>query len=405
MSGVEIGAFTPDAPREIILMPDITALDQSPRSISPAAIGSIEPSPLSVKLQSEFGEMTKSLESAFIERLEVNFDLKFKNMKDTSVVPLADGRYLMFVSVNEGETQEGWKEWVYVVDDLDNEEWKSLGEVNINGIDREYLDEDGVIRQNTLCASGAYPGGILQQERCFDNEGRIHWLRWENDDVTNLVYGGVALSPDLEKGFRGMYDPEPVSGLGPNGGVVDKKTGKELFYMSVTTVGEYIKLEGRDGFYPREGAISLAVREDGWEGEYEMVGNLLTEYQIPGHIPTKLNGEWVPEGGKIIEIDETMESLHLFHQSRNQSGDWRIEKARIDMQSLRSYMDAKKAGKRFLHYFTAFLEGLDGERQRGFLASSNEITDAPTILGELKPINSGETGHGTFSIKTMKQIK
>lgn len=73
------------------------------------------------------------------------------------------------------------------------------------------------------------------------------------------------------------------------------------------------------------------------------------------------------------------------------------------MDDLKKLMEKKSAGKRFIHYFTAFIDGPEGSRQRGYLASSDTLDEVPTVLGTIEPVRAEggfrETGHGTALVK------
>ncbi len=377
MTSVESGVFAPRRHIEFI-MPDVKAPDL--QASLPAQ---------------EYGVLPKTPDLPFLERRPIELEDHPLNAKDASLDPRAD-RIRLYASINNGTTQSGWKEQVYEAPDLSAPTWNLVGEVKMNGVDREFIDEDGQRFENTLVASGVCPGGevILQQERCFGPGGRILYL--VGKDPTNLEFGGVALRPDINKGIVGLYDAEPVTGLGPNGGVVNRETGEEEFYMTVTTVGKFVK-EQDGGYYPKEGTISLAKRSGDWAGEYQLLDDpIINEYQGFGHIPTSQGGEWVPEGGKTTEVDVDTSELRFVHQSRDESGNWGLEMTSLSMEDLNALNGGRIPEIRFVHYFTAFIDGPKGSRQRGFIGISSEITQPPIVLGMIKPMSVGETGHGTI---------
>ncbi len=377
MTSVESGVFAPVGHREFI-MPDVKAPDLQ-------ALLSTQ----------EYGALPKTPDLPFLERRPIELEDHPLNAKDASLDPRAD-RIRLYASINNGTTQSGWIEQVYEAPDLSAPSWRLVGEVKMNGVDREFIDEDGERFENTLVASGVTPGGevLLQQERCFGPGGRILYL--VGDGPTNFEFGGVALRPDLEKGIVGLYDAEPVDGLGPRGGVINRETGEEEFFMTVTTVGKFVKEKDRK-YYPKEGTISLAKRSGNWAGEYQLIDEpIINEYQNFGHVPTSQGGEWVPEGGKTTEVDADTSELRFVHQSRDESGNWRLEMTSLSMDDLSALNGGRIPEIRFVHYFTAFIDGPKGSRQRGFIGISSEITEPPIVLGMIKPMSVGETGHGTI---------
>ncbi len=377
MTSVEAGFVPPEAHNEFI-MPDVTAPDL--QELLPTR---------------EYAALPAFPDLRFLERRPIELEGDPLNAKDASLHVRPD-RALIYASINNGTTQRGWKEHVYEAPDLSVQVWKLVGEVTMNGVEREFIDADGEIFENTLVASGVAPGGevILQQERCFGPGGRILYL--VGDGPTNFEYGGVALRPDPEKGIVGLYDAEPVDGFGPKGGVVNRDTGEEEFFMTVTTVGKFVKKD--DGYYPQEGTISLAKRTGGWAGEYELIPDpILTEYQEDfGHLSTVKGGEWVLEGGKTMEVDADTSELRFVHQSRDASGNWGLEMTSLSMDDLSALNGERIPDIRFVHYFTGFIEGKAGSRQRGFIGISSEITQPPVVVGMIKPLSDGETGHGTM---------
>ncbi len=393
MTSLEAGAFAPhDASR--FPMTDVTVPDK------------LFPQKVTTDTQvltpvQEFSVRPLSLEIPFV-RTQAEFDSPGRHRKDPSFYLTPDGKAVLYISENDSDTQSGWRQVAYVGDNLKTPLWKKLGVVDFKGVDPKFVDSLGDEVERTLCAAGAFPNGegLVVQDLCFHDGGNIHVFK--GSDPTNLEYKGVAVRSAPERGIAGIYDPEPVRGLGPNGGVINQDTGEEEFFLTLSTVGSYrmrINDEGRREYFPQEGSISLAKRSGGWIGEYQILDRpILTELQVPGHIPTILNGEWVLEGGQSSEVPKNASEYTLIHQSTAEDGRWRINTATFQMTDLWNLMEQRGAGNRFLHYLTAFIEGPRGSRQRGVLASSNRLEETPTVLGFLDPERASgdfrETGHG-----------
>jgi len=291
------------------------------------------------------------------DRTVIEMSVKTRHQKDVSIDRL-DDHYYMISSASEVDDQSDWKMRSYVAPTM-NGPWASHGVVEVEGAQSPRTCAAGVIceesLQNPVTTTGEPEEAnkkeiyrMLVQTECFAEGGTIEYA--ESDDGLRYTKRRTILSSKPGTAMAGIYDSEPT--------VIVTKEGRKELYFTFTGVRRYEEGKAKDG------AIFLAKAENGWDGPWQVIDTpMFTEYSIPPHVPTKEGGEWVPEGGKALQISVGE------HDETN-----------------------------VLFYGTCFVDGEIEDRQRGFLAIANEITGEYTFLGLLEPRNGipGETGHGTL---------
>ncbi len=268
------------------------------------------------------------------------FRLKDENHKDASLAVSGSNR--IFLSTNVNPTQEGWQVLTAESKTIDGK-WENRKRVRLNGVEGPRLCAPGVVYDEDDKLFH-----MFIQTECFDVGGKIFHLTSESG--ISFEYKDVALESVPGTSLAGIYDSEPA--------LIINDEGKKEYYMTFTGVEGY--QEGR----AKGGAIYLAKSENRWEGPWTVFESpLFNEDQIPEHLSTRNGGEWVPEGGKIVQTGS--------HE--------------------------------FWFYGVCFTKGEEGNRQRGFLAVADDIKGPWKSLGLLAPKgDKGETGHGTISIEKGK---
>lgn len=272
------------------------------------------------------------------EHTYLTLPLTFRHQKDISIAPFKDSaglqNYLMILSVNNRDDQKNWQMRSLVSDSLQGS-WTDYGEVKIEGIEGD-----------EVCAAGLDTNAegdmeIFVQTRCFGEGGQIIHAR--SKDKLYYTNPKVVLNSSPSTFKSNVYDAEPFT--------VTALDGSTQRYFTVTCVNYY------ENGSAKNGGIHL-VKHDIFNQSWDLLPEpLFTEDSIPAHISTLNAGEWVPEGGKMLQV-----------------------KANI-----------------FLFYGTCFTHGEIGTRQRGFFAIGEKITGPFKFLGTVDPVtNHGETGHGTI---------
>lgn len=272
------------------------------------------------------------------EHTYLDLPLNFKHQKDISITQFIDDdglrKYYMILSVNDRDDQKEWKMHCLISNSL-QDKWTHHGEVTVNGI---IGDE--------VCAAGVDTNSLgnielFVQTRCFGEGGSIVHAT-TNDGL--IYHNAQKILDSSPNSFRSnVYDAEPTTITNSDGTV-----GK---YFTVTCVGHYKQGCAKDGgIYLAKQNVTTAL----WD---VFPTPLFTEDTLPPHASTLNGGEWVPEGGKLLQVQQD----------------------------------------KFLFYGTCFRDSCSGTRQRGFFAIANAIQGPFTFLGTVDPVaRQGETGHGTI---------
>jgi hypothetical protein len=284
------------------------------------------------------------------DRAVVEMLINARHQKDVTIGKV-DDVYYMISSASEVDDQSDWKMRSYVSQSVYGP-WASHGIVSVEGASSPRMCAAGVI-----CDAVSVPNAgeateviyrMLVQTECFDEGGTIEYA--ESSDGIFYADRRTVLESMPGTAFAGIYDAEPT--------VITRADGMEELYCTFTGVTRYENGSAKDG------AIYLAKATQGWDSTWQVIKKpLFTEYSIPVHVPTLEGGEWVPEGGKALQI------------SVGKAGETAI-----------------------LFYGTCFVDGQYQTRQRGFLAMADAIAGDYTFLGTLEPRGGvpGETGHGTI---------